>query len=46
MLPKYFSFQLFRNLAQLSFFQYNPPMPSREKLPEFVAWCGRHIMGD
>lgn len=21
-------------------------MPSREKLTEFVAWCGKHITGD
>jgi CYTH domain-containing protein len=21
-------------------------MPSREKLSEFVAWCGKHITGD
>jgi hypothetical protein len=27
-------------------FQYNPPMPSREKLSEFAARCQKNITGD
>jgi len=33
-------------LALDSLICYSPPMPSREKLAEFTAWCRRHLTGD